>query len=1045
MKFPLHPFAILTAGVLCLTPSCPARNDRLQPAAPSSPAPGSKQGEAPAIDSDSVEIPGPLRSFLRMAGISPEIEPRDVLPLLSRNVFVRGYEEGEETEFLLLVRRYLTYARELQGLTDASGAIRVTGCNDAEPLVRALGYRIEGGCGNPGAYLATASPRRAFLTLDSGFPVTALEEAIQKHTTFTYPFVSTRVPVLFRERDWLAVSSWHAQKGDNLVDTLLHDPDVARLYWAMSRIDTETQAELRRSPGMRTLVPLAPALDFYGSGICIRHGRVLVPGGPDAVRTWEELVGANVRSPGTFVRRLLSQDHGWQAAYFDALSHVSLAQQVHLTEGNRLKFLFNVYFAGAAGDSATRGMFPSNGDLMILFHELQWEPNDNVYIPGNLSIWRNILLEKTESKLVRGWVNRVRSWDSPDQLLATMIALSHYETKDGPLALYLTINEFDHRRASQPLSDATLRLMAASFSKFHAWYPVFAEFPALDDASIARFLTAAEAINKISQPALRSNALGAFQADIGIWNILARQQEIPGNQLNTSWQQAMEPFIGVSSSTQLFDATRNSLKSMVQAATGSSTVSQEQLIDLLAGPPQESAAGQQVRQILAARMRAVLDDQRLVSLDTLYGLYDGLNDMAHGIAMSDSLISLAGGLREFEMPRPVFSNSERIEWAPEIYTSRHAELQVRADLTRVILMHESPVQLEAARGQLTPFLRDTLVGLNYAYYEPPGAQVLHHDPLFVRSHDFSAESVEGISDIWDVPELMGIGVTAGGGAYLIGSLAGLPYALASAEENFISPAKVQALIWEDVVPSLLVDAVEPRWWGVSATEMHAAALYQRTGEEILRAAGSNAEVRTQVIRILSDRLSSKRLEMAEETLDQPGSAAALIPQMLPSETFYLAAELRAEDPAEASGWGPASRELEQLAQKDPSETSVERLSRDFGVPHPTLDESDVCALVNIKPFPALAGHASRLFGESWQSNNLYWARLADEMGYPPVMLNLLVPALTQRMVANIFATDIEDRAALLRALQQTGEEFRKGQIRVQMADTTATSPDGQGW
>ena len=53
----------------------------------------------------------------------------------------------------------------------------------------------------------------------------------------------------------------------------------------------------------------------------------------------------------------------------------------------------------------------------------------------------------------------------------------------------------------------------------------------------------------------------------------------------------------------------------------------------------------------------------------------------------------------------------------------------------------TPAQLEAARGQLTPFLRDTLVGLNYAYYEPPGAEVLHNNPLFVRSHDFSSVSV----------------------------------------------------------------------------------------------------------------------------------------------------------------------------------------------------------------------------------------------------------------------------------------------------------------
>ena len=81
----------------------------------------------------------------------------------------------------------------------------------------------------------------------------------------------------------------------------------------------------------------------------------------------------------------------------------------------------------------------------------------------------------------------------------------------------------------------------------------------------------------------------------------------------------------------------------------------------------------------------------------------------------------------------------------------------------------------------------------------------------------------------------------------------------------------------------------------------------------------------------------------------------------------------------------------------------------------------------MKPFPASGGEESRLFAESWDSTNLYWARLADEMGYSPVMLNRLVPQLTRRMVSKIFATDLEDWSALQRAMQETGDEFREKQ------------------
>jgi hypothetical protein len=79
--------------------------------------------------------------------------------------------------------------------------------------------------------------------------------------------------------------------------------------------------------------------------------------------------------------------------------------------------------------------------------------------------------------------------------------------------------------------------------------------------------------------------------------------------------------------------------------------------------------------------------------------------------------------------------------------------------------------------------------------------------------------------------------------------------------------------------------------------------------------------------------------------------------------------------------------------------------------------------------------------ESWDSPNLYWARLADERGYPPVLLNRLVPELTRVMVGKIFATDFEDWPALLRAMHETGEDFRAGKL-VLPATIRASQPSG---
>ena len=79
-----------------------------------------------------------------------------------------------------------------------------------------------------------------------------------------------------------------------------------------------------------------------------------------------------------------------------------------------------------------------------------------------------------------------------------------------------------------------------------------------------------------------------------------------------------------------------------------------------------------------------------------------------------------------------------------------------------------------------------------------------------------------------------------------------------------------------------------------------------------------------------------------------------------------------------------------------------------------------------------------MLAESWDSSNLYWGRLADEMGYSPVLLNRLIPELTRRMVEKIFATDVEDWQAMLRAMRETGDEFRQGKI-VLLSTTGSTT------
>jgi hypothetical protein len=978
-------------------------------------------------------IPGPRRSFLRMAGISQHVTAEEVLPLLSRNIFTEGYQgSSRPTEFLILLRRYVSQSRELAALAAKTDMVlRVSNCEEAAPLLHILGYRTRPNCGDASTSLQTEDPERAFVAIDSGFPLPALEQALRGGKPFEYAYSSESVPVQFAESDWTRLGKQiTGDRNRDLLDELLYDPWMARLYWALSHLDADTNSFLVHSVGLGKLLPYAAVLDFYGRELCIENGSVVVPGGPKAASAWKELVGADPASPAAFVEDLLAKDHGWMAAYFDVLSRTDAKRQEYFTDAHRLRLFYSGLRSPDSSQLATRGSFRPAPWLLLLVTRLQFDDKGAPLIPGNLAKWREILVHGQDASLVRKWARQNGNVNDPEQLIKVMFALSRAVTESTPLQIYMATSELDSRRSPEHrLAPKTVTLLANHFVDYSAQYRVFSEFPALNDQSITQFLDTATGLNNLPMT-YRGNAFGLFQAELGIWQILARQGQISNSQLNESWQRIIQPFATIRSSAQLYEAAHTSLGELFQFSTGKPTISQDKLIELLAGPTPVGAAAKQMHQESVGKIRSVLDDQRLVPLDALVKVGDALTEKEHGKQPEEYQILLASQTQEFEMPRPIFTMGERDQWAAGIYNNHHTDLQMKADLPKILKSETVTArQIEDARGRLASFLRDTLVGLNYAYYEPPGAQALHHNPLLVRSHDFSGETVGGVKTLWQEPQLFGQGLPAGGGAHFVGSLVDLPYALADLEQDFISPDSIQALIWKAVTPELLASAIVPRWWNVSPAELHAIALYQRAGEELLTASAKDEHLRGEVLAILSERMLPQQSKQLVQALSA-GRVSELLPKMMPADMFRLAVEFREKHPDQSGGFGSASQELQELSQHHPEQVDLRRLSQDFGIPHPVMAQNYGIELLNVRPMPPFSGVANRFLAESWDSPNLYWARLADERGYPPVMLNHLAPELTRRMVERIFATDFEDWPALLRAMREAGEDFRAGKVEI---------------
>ena len=79
-----------------------------------------------------------------------------------------------------LIVRYLAQARELEKLSGDAKVIKIEQCESSQTaeLLKVLGYRMRGGCGSE-VVLETLNASKAFVTIDSGFPVADLEQALE--------------------------------------------------------------------------------------------------------------------------------------------------------------------------------------------------------------------------------------------------------------------------------------------------------------------------------------------------------------------------------------------------------------------------------------------------------------------------------------------------------------------------------------------------------------------------------------------------------------------------------------------------------------------------------------------------------------------------------------------------------------------------------------------------------------------------------------------------------------------------------------------------
>ena len=976
-----------------------------------------------------IEITGPLRSFSRMAAISPDAAPEDVLPALAHNVNLNGYsatrasESLEPTEFLKLINRYLTQAREIEKVAGESKVLRIEMCESTQTgdLLRILGYRMRGGCGSD-LVLETVNPSRAFLTIDSGFPLAELETSLRTNRVFTLDYHPSRVPILFSLDYWRPAPAKPDAKAEQapFIDYFMGDPSLCRLYSAYSALDPDTADQFRKDMPAAKAKVFAHVLDFFGGMFEVRDGKATLPGGARAEKAWSDLVGTTPDKGAAFFERMVEKDDGWLASYYDSLARINGPAQVYLTEPEHLKRFYAAIRGRVTSPGPARPVFRANTDLILLTARLRIDADGKPHLPGGIEVWKNLFAGKIQAKYDPRLAKAAPGWKDGEEVLEAMFGLCRKITDNEPLKIFMGLTDIERNR-EKPLEANTVDLLLRDYKTLGAQYPLFAESPAVSDATIVAFLDAARGISQIKDPALRSDAAGVMQSLASFWQIFVRQRNITGSDLDQALAVIVQSFAKIQGPRDVFDAGTKGLRKLLEAAHAPAKGSvQDQMMDLLAGTRPAGDSGlSEFHEQMIRQMTQVLEAQRLVSLDTILDLADRLENAASGQKLdSAAAAKLAAKITEVQLPRASLTTRERTEMSAGFYSEKHIDAERKLNLRAAIdRAAADPQKLRDVRGALLPVLRDTMVGLNYIHYAPPGAQILFTNPSFVRNHDFFGTSER--SRTWAVTEVFGNGWPANAGGRMVGSLIALPYALAEAEQNFLIPSREQALIWGDLVPQMILSAVVPRWWNVTPTQLHWVSLNMNYAQSQLAEASLDEGVRRNVLGVLNRYVPPSRLRRIEREL-QAGEVRQAVENVVPSEMYLLARELAGADMT-----SPLAAEMRQLATDAAEQVSPKMISHTFGTPKPVLSTSYQPELLNLRTFPTLMGYSSRIMAESWESNLLYFAALADQVHLSPAELNLRVPEWTQQTVERIFATHLEDWPALLRSLRLVGDDVRQ--------------------
>ena len=991
-----------------------------------------------------IVVPGGIRGMAEAVEIDPTVPPLRFVAEYARAV-LQGTAPLDREKFKHRIRLYQqtiqslkTLGRENHDGTQISIDIRTNqGFDQGQKVLNLLGWRIVRTKSNVLIEIGTDEDAAVRQTFASALDVDELsiKRRLEAGQTVTFTILDEPASVIFDEPFWFSAILRQPQPRRSLLEEMLENPQVTRLYMGLAGMNDETRRALVSSINPDDLLKQSQQLSFYGSSIVIEAGRVVLPGGDQAASAWNELVEVSPDRAPQFIENLIRKDNGKLLAYYHSLAVLPQDHQRFFTRTpQRLSAFYKVFPFDDATSLQRNFFFRREGTFPRMARELPLDQDGNVRFPGSGRVWtiaNGGSQTLAEAQKLTKRIGRASSPDAEDEILLSMLDQKNEITrrKVSPVEKFLAVAKIDAHR-KQPMDEAMALTLSRMYAKYRAIFPYFAAISSLNSDDVTTFARAAERIEKVGEAEMNT-VLGEFHSLIQLIVLLKETGKLPDEKCAQLFSFVSAKFAGAKTSVDVTQAAFESAENILRAAGRRPEEDADLfLVHAFSGDasPQEFWVDGTLHSIDFSvrnknRMKEVFRLQHISSLDTLLRMHRAAQSLAQvsaAAAFGRDAAAEAAAYTEIELnASKLLEVTDDSDVTSSYKLRREISAESRAEIERTLGKLKKQFSMQqpskeipklAAKliEELNPFIKTTLVGWIYAFYFSPQDLAIGGDRYFVRRHTFYDRYRR---QYWlETRPATDPGST---GNYLTGGFAQMPSAV-----GYVAKTKLEAA--DSIITSQREDAVVTAglaairsvpWNRVSERSIHLAALKLRLGREFVVRSAFDPEMRKELGRVTIGLLGLRRRFDLLQALGESDVNGALN-QFSNADFFFL---------ADALSTSPVSKRAQSiLTDAIAHETMVVPPHQVdyFGGTHPGIDG---CAQPHFTRLAPYEEYENLMFvdplAERLSDILLYAADAADRLGLPVQGLALLAEPLLQQFSLQVKMSHNTDWQSAIEAMR----------------------------